>query len=544
MGPWNSVADVVLLLAVALLLGIAAERLKQNALIGYLFAGVLLGPSGLRVVSDIEQIRGMAELGVALLLFTIGLEFSLTRLRELGAVAIGGGSLQIILTGAAVVLIATGLGRPFAESLVLGGAIAVSSTAIVLRVLLDRAELDSLYGRNALGILLLQDLAVVPLVLMVSLLGEGATGREALEQVIVRGGIAALLIGAIYLIATYVSPRLVHEASSLQNRDLPVIIAVALCLGATGASQAAGLSPILGAFVAGMLLAESPFAQQIRADVAPLRSIFVTLFFASIGLIGHFPGSDKLLVLAGLVAAIIAIKAFIVGGVVRIFRYPPAVAVATGMALAQIGEFSFVLLGLGFRARIVAEETFQFLLSASVVTLFLTPYLAAAGSHLFRRMTERASTAMNAEMLSDSSAADGRGRVIVVGYGPAGQEVVRKLQEAKISFLVLELNARTVSANRAAIPIETGDATQTVILDHHALPEARLLIVALPDPMTAQLVIQQAKHVAPAVSVIARSRYHIHAQKLIEAGANCVVDEEELVGATLGAEVLKILRQG
>ena len=544
MGPWNSVADVVLLLAVALLLGIVAERLKQNALIGYLFAGILLGPSGFRVVSDVEQIRGMAELGVALLLFTIGLEFSLARLRELGAVAIGGGSLQILLTGAAVVLLAVGLGRPLAESLVLGGAVSVSSTAIVLRVLLDRAELDSLHGRNALGILLLQDLAVVPLVLMISLLGEGATGREALEQVIVRGGIAALLIGAIYLIATYISPRLVHEASSLQNRDLPVIIAVALCLGATWASHAAGLSPILGAFVAGMLLAESPFAQQIRADVAPLRSIFVTLFFASIGLIGHFPASDKLLMLAGLVAAIIAVKAFIVGGVVRIFGFPPAVAAATGLALAQIGEFSFVLLELGFRANIVAEETFQFLLSASVATLFLTPYLAAAGSGLFRRMSERASTGARAEELAESAKGDGRGRVIVVGYGPAGQEAVRKLQEEKIPFLVLELNARTVAANRSAIPIETGDATQTVILDHHALPEARLLIVALPDPVTAQMVIQQAKHVAPAVPVIARSRYHIHAQKLTDAGANCVVDEEALVGTTLGAEVLRILREG
>ena len=157
-------------------------------------------------------------------------------------------------------------------------------------------------------------------------------------------------------------------------------------------------------------------------------------------------------------------------------------------------------------------------------------------------MTERA--LVNTETLPAYSTGDGRGRVIVVGYGPAGQEVVRTLQEAKIPFLVLELNARTVSANRAAIPIETGDATQTVILDHHALPEARLLIVALPDPVTAQMVIQQAKYVAPAVPVIARSRYHIHAQKLTEAGANCVVDEETLVGTTLGAEVLKALNEG
>jgi CPA2 family monovalent cation:H+ antiporter-2 len=540
MESWPLIADVVLLITTALLLGIAAERLKQNALIGYLLTGILFGPSGLQVIHDIERVRGLAELGVALLLFTIGLEFSFTRLRELGAVAIGGGTLQILLMGGAVIFVASSIGRPLPESLVLAGAISMSSTAIVLRVLQDRAELDSLHGRNALGILLLQDLAVVPLVLMISLLGEGVSGWRAVEQLGLRAGVAILLIAALYFLANYISPRLAQQAASLGNRDLPVVFAVAFCLGATWASHAAGLSPVLGAFVAGMLLAELPFAQQIRADVSALRAIFVTLFFASIGLIAQLPREENLLTLAALVAGIIFLKAFIIGGVVRIFRQPPAVAAATGMALAQIGEFSFVLLELGFRADIVAEATFQLMLSASVATLFLTPYLTAAGSRLFRMMSEAGAAGLGGgsapgDRRTESSAA---GRVLVIGYGPAGQQVVEKLREAGMPFLVLELNARTVATNRSVICIESGDATQTTILDHHGVGEARLVVVTLPDPLTAELVIRQTRLVAPQVRVVARSRYHVHAAKLLAAGAHHVVDEEELVGSTLGAEVL------
>jgi CPA2 family monovalent cation:H+ antiporter-2 len=210
------------------------------------------------------------------------------------------------------------------------------------------------------------------------------------------------------------------------------------------------------------------------------------------------------------------------------------------MALAQIGEFSFVLLELGFRAGIVAEGTFQLMLSASVATLFLTPYLTAAGSRLFRIMSQAGAvgpreTAARGERATVSSAA---GRVLVIGYGPAGQQVVEKLREAGMPFLVLELNARTVAANRSAICIEGGDATQTTILDHHAVGDALLVVVTLPDPHTAELVIRQTKFVAPQVRVVARSRYHVHAARLLEAGAEHVVDEEELVGSTLGAEVL------
>lgn len=539
MDIWTPIADIVVLLAVALLLGIVFERLKQNALIGYLFCGVLLGPAGVGWVQGAEEIHGLAELGVALLLFTIGLEFSLKRLRELGTVATVGGALQVVLTGASAALISVWLGLPVAESVAVGAAISVSSTAVVMRVLLDRTELDSLHGRNALGILLLQDLAVVPLVLLITVMGAGAGDWTSLWRMGLKVGAGVVLIAGIYIVGKRLYPYLLRFASAQSNRDLPVILGVAVCLSTTYASHAVGLSPILGAFVGGMLVAESPFAEQVRADIGPLRAVFVTLFFASAGMLAVIPAGESLLKLAGLTAAILVLKVLIVGGVTRLFRQPMRVALATGLTLSQIGEFSFVLLAVGFREAVVSEETFRLLQSASVATLLLTPYLIAAASHVGRvtaAISERARRNGKTSTLQTEAGGRGGDRIIVVGYGPAGQHVVKQLLKARLPFLVIDLNPGAVESHRSAIPIEFGDATQSEILHHVGLRLARALIITVPDPQAAQLIIRQAKLTAPKVVVFARARYHIYAARLAEAGADHVVDEEDLVGDKLGAE--------
>lgn len=541
---WSALADVVMILAVALLLGIAAERLKQNALLGYLLSGVLLGPSGLGLVGQVEEVRQLAEVGVALLLFTIGLEFSLRRLRELGAVASVGGAAQIVGTGVVFALLALALGRPVSEAVVVGAALSVSSTAVVLRVLVDRSELDSLHGRNALGILLAQDLAIVPLVLVIAAVGEGADAVTALQTLAVRVGLGILLVVAVYIASERLVPPLLGLASARNNRELPVILAVATCLGATWASHALGLSPVLGAFVAGVLLAESPFAEQIRADVGPLRAVFVTMFFASAGMLADIPGGLGLLRVLAVAAVILVVKALVVGAVIRAFRLPHQVAFATGLALAQIGEFSFVLLQIGAGAGAVAADTFQLLLSASVVTLLVTPYLMEVSSRLSELLVRR----WDAEPYRPPSAGDQQPdrdhqRVIVVGYGPAGRSVVESLRKAKIPPLVIELNPKTVAENRAVIPIEIGDASRGDILQHHHLAWARAVVVTIPDPQTARLVIRQVKLAAPQVPVIVRGRYHVHIPRLKEAGADSIVDEEYLTGERLGEEILEALRR-
>jgi CPA2 family monovalent cation:H+ antiporter-2 len=542
MNIWSALADVLIILIVALLLGIAAERLKQNALLGYLLSGVLLGPSGLGLVRHVEGVRELAEVGVALLLFTIGLEFSLRRLRELGAVASVGGSAQLLATGVVFALLALAFGRPLPEAVIIGAALSVSSTAVVLRVLVDRSELDSLHGRNAVGILLAQDLAIVPLMLIISAVAEGVDTATALERLAIRVGFVFLLVVVVYFASERLVPPLLSLASGPNNRELPVILAVAVCLGATWASQRLGLSPTLGAFVAGVLLAESPFAEQIRADVGPLRAVFVTMFFASAGMLADLPRGRGLLLVLVAAAVILLVKALVAGAVIRAFRQPQQVAFATGLALAQIGEFSFVMLQAGSDARAVAPETFQILLSASVLTLLVTPYMMATSSNLCEVLVQRWKATPSA-----AAPAGGQGpgwdpkRVIVVGYGPAGRSVVESLSAAGIPLLVIDLNPRTVTENRALIPIEIGDASRGDILEHHHLQMARAVVVTVPDPQTARLIIHQVKLVSPEVPVIARGRYHIHIARLEQAGADSIVDEEYVTGERLGAEVLAAL---
>ncbi len=541
MDLWVSVADVVILLFVALFLGIVSERLKQNAIIGYLLAGLLLGPSGAGWVRSVEEVRTLAELGVALLLFTIGTEFSLKRLRELGRLATLGGTLQVLATGVSVALISAWLGLPISESVAVGAVLSVSSTTVVLRVLLDRAELDSAHGRNALGILLLQDLAIVPLVLLMSLIGKGAGGWVSLGHLGLRLSAGVVLIAAIYAAGRRFYPHLLRFASAQSNRELPVILSVAICLGTTYASHAVGLSPMLGAFAGGILIAESPFAEQVRADLGALRAVFVTLFFTSAGMLAVMPSGAGLVNLVLLVLAILGIKTLWGGVVVRLFHQSNRVALATGLVLAQIGEFSFVVLQAGSQEGVISDSTFQMVQAASVTTLLLTPYLIVAASHVARTVAGISARAREEGMSPAvvNEGGDNNGSVIVVGYGPAGRNVVRQIRSAGVPVVILEMNPRASGPHSSDVPIKFGDATRSEILRHVRLGEARALIVTVPDPKTAELIIRQARLVAPHVVIYARARYRNFASQLKQAGADHIVDEEGLVGDRLGAEFFR-----
>ncbi len=532
---WQFVLQTAGLLGAALALGVLLERLKQNAIVGYLLTGILVGPAGLGLVQTDEGTAGVAELGVALLLFTIGLEFSWRRLRELGSLATLGGTLQIVVTLGLAALAALVFGRPPAEAVVIGAAVALSSTAVTLRVLASRAEMDSLHGRSALGILLMQDVAVVPLLLVIGALGPGAEGWAALTGFGLNAAKGAALVGVLLILCRYGLPRLLHIASSFRNRDLPILLAVATFLSITWVSHELGLSPALGAFVAGMLLAETPFAEQIRADMVPLRAAFVTIFFASVGMLVVRPSLEQMALALALALAILVGKALIVTGLVRLFRQPRATALATGLALAQIGEFSFVLIEVAKRTNLIEAWVFDALLGASVITLLLTPYLIAAA-------TRAGGLWEGGEIRAPSILArPSDRRVLIVGYGPAGQAVVTALSAAEVPVLVLELNPNTVAAQRTNLPIMVGDATQPEILHHAGLDLALALVVTIPDPQTARLIIRQARLIAPQVRVIARARYHIVADSLAMAGAGEVVDEEEMVGRQLGERVVNLL---
>ncbi len=551
-GVWDALRDILLLLLVALLLGTIAERLQQSVIVGYLIAGTLVGPNVLGWISKQQEIYYIAELGVALLLFVIGLEFSPRRLLELGKTSLGTGILQIIVTGAATWAIAKACGIGSQEALVIGMMIAMSSTACVLRLLTDRAELEGIHGRAALGILLVQDVAVVPMMLAVSAMAGNQSISGVVSKVSLSVLLSVTLIGVFYIVFKVVVPRLFKQRVWQRNRDLPILLAMILALGSAWAAHQLKLSPALGAFAGGVLLAVSPFATQIRADVRPLSTVLVTLFFASIGMFGD-PSwlLQNWLLVAGIVAAIVIGKPLVITMLARLFGQPWRYAVATGLCLAQIGEFSFVLATIAQAqvdgVALLSATTFQALVSATIISLLLTPYLVAVAPHVGATLATcisrfngrrdphgRGTLSNNGE--SVPALADA---ILIIGFGPAGQRVAEGLIDPHQGrIVVVDLSPDNIAiANRYGLTGILADATQAEVLEHAGIHRARVVVIALPDHNTARHLIYEVRDLAPDTYVIVRCRYHVRHWELLNAGAHEVADEEDQVGRQLAERV-------
>ncbi len=539
MDTFSLLLDIVVTLGAALTLGLLLARLGQSPVVGYLLAGVLIGPHGLGLLRAVPEVRSMADLGVALLLFTIGLELPWRRLRDIGPLGAGAGVLQIVLTAAAALALARTLGASPATGAVIGLILAFSSTAVVFRVLADRAEIDSVPGRVSVGILLMQDLAVIPCLLVIPAIAGAGAGIDVYRELggaVVRG---ALLVAALFLLARTLLPVLFNWAAEVRNRELFIILALVFCLGGTWAAHALGLSEVVGAFAAGVVLADNRFAAQMRAEIGPLRAGFLALFFVSIGMLAD-PGwiARNPLPLIGLVLAIVLGKALIAGLVVRLLRYPLQTALVSGWTLAHIGELSFVVADEGSRHQLIDADVFRLVVSGAVVTLLFAPYLISVGNRLASKLTWGAMPPAHDEKL-EAPHAD---HVIVVGCGPTGQRVVKALQDVGTPYLVLELNPRTVKAAAAGGTfIEYGDASQEEILRHAGIMSARALVVTIPDPATAAAVIAAARGLRPDLLVVARARYAQFALQLMQSGAEVLLNEEKLMGEHLAAVSLKLL---
>jgi len=532
---WVVLQDIVVLLLGATLLGTLFDRFKQDAVLGYLLAGALLGPQVFDVVPNRDAILTVAEIGVALLMFTIGMEFSWRKLLRLGPSALGGGTLQVLVTMALAAWIGRALGLELRQAVAVGAVIALSSTALVTRLLTERAELDSLHGRSAVGVLLLQDIAVVPLVLIVTALaGDGAAGALGwdLLRALVLG---LLLVAAILLLLRYVFPHLIGLSSRGMNRDLPALLAVVTAIGCALGAHALGLSPLLGAFAGGVMLAESPFGTQVRADLSPLKTLFVTLFFSAIGtltnpqlIVEHWA------VVGALVVAVVLGKALIVFGVGLLFRSPLAIAAAAGLCLGQIGEFSFVLLNISRDTSLITAEFFELMVTVIVVTLFLSPYLVAWAPVLVRRFGKAGA----AEDVGATHSAP----VVLVGFGPAGRAVAEQLAKHGSGLVLIEWNPVLArEAEALGLDLVIGDATRTDVLTRAGVADAQVVAVTVPDPAIAQHVTAQARSLAPDATIVARSRYQRHEGALYEAGATSVSDEETLSGLKVASEVRRAL---
>jgi len=545
MTPWSAVVEVVLLLLAAALFGVMARRLGQPPLVGAIVAGLVLGPDALGVVKSGPLLDVLGELGVALLLFTIGLELTWSELQHVGKRAIRWGALQVTLTIAAVTLF-TMLGvHGWRTALVVGAMVALSSTACVLGVLRDRAEDDASWARSATAILIFQDLALVPLVVLVAALGGAKTALSVVGALAWSAVAATLLVGGLILLSRRILPRLMGAVGATGTRDLPILVAVATPLGAAWAAHEMGVSPAMGAFVAGVLLSNSPFATRVRSDVSALRALFVTTFFASIGMLAspawfvqHAPR------VAMAVLVMILGKALIIALIGVFLRHRIRHAVATAACLAQVGEFAFVLASVGRSEGLLDADLSQLLLTGSVVSLLVTPWLVSVAPRVGRRLEDlvagtRARLGMGeAPHVTTTLARPARlrGHVIVVGLGPAGRGACLDLISHGVKVLALDISVRGVrEAEREGIPAHVGDGAQEEVLAHADVEGCRAVIVAIPELQVALDVIEAVRAKAGHVPVIARARHHVHALHLLASGAAHAVDEEWEMGGKLGA---------
>lgn len=517
--------QAVLVFGAAVVVVLVCHRLRLPSLVGLLLTGVVLGPSALGLVRDAEAIELFAEVGVVFLLFVIGLELSLDRLREMGRPFLLGGSLQAALTLGLVAGGAALLGASPARAVFFGMVLTLSSTAIVLKLLNDRREASTPHGKVALAILLFQDFLLVPMIVLVPVLAGAVAASAGALALRFGGSLAAVAL--VVLAARSLMPRLFDLIVSTRNRELFVLGALGICLGMAWATHSFGFSLALGAFVAGLLVSETEYSHQVFSDVAPFRDVFASVFFVSIGmLVDVGAAAARWPQVLGLAAAIVVVKALACGGAAAALSYPARTVAAVGLGLAQIGEFAFVLMAVGRRHGLLDGESYQLLLAAAVLTMLVTPGLTAAApaaAEAWLRVRGRAAAAAPAA----AGAGERSGHVVVVGFGVGGRLLARVLRETRIPYVVVELNGETVRrAAAAGEPILYGDAARREILEAAGAARAAAVVFVITDPAAVRRAVALTRRLNPAVEIIVRSRLVQEIEELRRLGASQVVAEE------------------
>src|SRR6266705_1540760 len=500
MNEYPVLKDLAIIFAVSLIVILVFHRIKLPALPGFIVAGVLLGPNALGLISDAHQVESLAEVGVILLLFTIGIEFSLSRLREMGRQVVAGGGAQVGLTVALSCVLAMALHLSWRVSLLLGFLVALSSTAIVLKGLTDKGEIDAPHGRLATGVLIFQDLCVVPMMLVLPFLaGRSGGGAGALFLAL---GKAVLVVISVLVLARTVVPRALAEILKTLSRELFLIAVILVGTLTALGTAAAGASLALGAFLAGLVISESDYGHQAMAELLPFRDVFISLFFVTVGMLVQvdFLREHPVLALGG-VALVMGGKTLLAAVGPALMGYSGRVALLAGLSVSQIGEFSFVLAREGRGAGLLAEGLYQTFLAVAVLTMLVTPFLLQGGPGIIDRLERlvplgRLLPGLRSEAMAtaDQPLTD---HVIIAGYGLNGRNLAAALRSIQAPYLIVELNAQTVQQARArGEPAFYGDATREEILRALGVERARMLVVAISDPTATRRMVRVARVLA------------------------------------------------
>ena len=500
--------DLLIVLVTAIAGGMLARWLRLPIILGYLVGGIAIGPFGFGLVRDTETIDALANVGVVLLLFTIGLEFSLKEIMRIGKIAVLGGIAQIALSSAAGFGLGRLIGLSMAGAVFFGFIIALSSTMVVLKLLMERGELDTTHGRIMLGILLVQDLSIVPMmVVMPAISGEAGGLWLALGLAVLK---AVLFIGVMLALGVWGLPWFLRKVAGQRSRELFLLTVVVLCLAAAFGTFSFGLSAAFGAFAAGLLISQSGYARQAFADILPLRDTFGALFFVSLGMLANlrFVGGNLETVVV-VVVMIMAVKFLICTFITWLFGYSHKTVLFVGTGLIQIGEFSFILAMMGVELGVLSERLFSLTIAAAIITMLLTPFLMSLSALAYRWLSQREWFAqqlaerVDTEWLEREVALSRH--AVICGYGAVGSRVAQVLERQKFSYLVIELDPTVIARLRAqGIACIYGDASNPEILSHACLDKARVLICAIPDYVAVDLTARNALKVNPKLDIVAR----------------------------------------
>lgn len=524
--------DLTLILAAAAVVVLVSRRLRLPTVVGLLATGMLLGPSGLALVASGEEVEVFAEIGVVALLFTLGLEFSRDRVRRVGRPFLLAGPLQLLGTAAATAGLAFALGLAAGPAVFLGFLVALSSTALVLRLYAQRNELEAPHGRIGLGVLLFQDLMLAPILAIAPLLAGTEAGGAV--QVAQRFGVSAAILAGVFLIARFVVPPFLGRLIGGQLQDIFLLAAVATCLGLALLTANLGFSAALGAFLAGVLLAESDFSHQVGAETAPFRDVFTNFFFVSVGMLVDLQAAlAHLPAVLAVAAGAVALKALIAGAASLAAGLGARAAITAGLGLAQIGEFSFVLASVGRAQGLLSEDLYQVVLAASMVTLLVTPALVSLGPRLALRMVRKV-------RVPEQPSPAREGHVVLVGFGLNGRQVGRVLTEARVPWVAIELDRSKVrEARKRGQPVLLGDGSRQALLEHCHIETAQVAVFTLPDPLALRQGVSKARSLNRDLFILARTLGIAEIDELSVLGANETIAAELETSIELVTRVLQ-----
>ena len=526
---FSLILNIAIALGAALAGGLTARFFKQSTIIGYLLAGVIIGPHSLGLIQESDEIRVLATIGVVLLLFTLGVKFSLREIMRIKKVAIGGGILQLLVTTALGTGVATLLGWSLQEAIIFGFLIALSSTMVVIGMLTSRGELESVHGRVMVGILLMQDIGAAFAMFILPALGEsGESLSLTLGIAVLKAG---LFIALILFLGARLVPRFITRVASRGSRELFIISSAALCFGGAFGAYYFGLSAALGAFAVGLLISESDFAHQVLGDMIPVRDIFSALFFVSVGMLIDLSFMTGNIITVMVIILTIVLGKFLICSVTaRLFGYTGKTIPLVGAGMVQIGEFSFVLAELGLDTDIISEYLYSLILTSAMISIILTPLIYGLVSNLSPRLIQsgRLRSLMAVDALPPSrEVAKISSHVIICGHGRVGGNVARMLKELNIPYLVIDLDPAIISNLRSkGIPCIYGDAGNLEVLSRAGLKDAILLLITMPDPTATRLALDHALRINPELDVVARVHTDFELNFLRDRGASELVQPE------------------